>query len=127
MSDLQAALKEVERVSKKQRTCTDTTVKCVDELLEALRSTKSQLQADSSNSDAQLALKSLVNGLNVHTKVASAQKDLYSSVSKLGKVSGGDRAAPPAPPPLPCIAPDPAQNRLLFRVCPLSLYFFLHA
>eukprot|EP00951_Prasinocladus_malaysianus_P021333 scaffold176096_cov56-Prasinocladus_malaysianus.AAC.1 len=87
MGDLALALHEVERASKKQRTSTESTVQCIDELIEKLTTARHKMQSPALEPDAgQALLEDIMKGLNLHTKIACHQKEIHSSVSKLGKV-----------------------------------------
>lgn len=88
MQDIHAALREAERVQKKQRTSASATAHCIDSLLQTLREARVQTlqQPQCSTSTESAFLSSVAGRLDENVKVASVQKELHASVSKWGKV-----------------------------------------
>lgn len=83
--NIEAALKEAERVCKKQKVCAEKTALCFDNLIQALLS--AQKRADSVD-NAQL-IQELHHALSDQANLrdlTESTKDLHSAVNKLGKV-----------------------------------------
>ncbi len=83
--NIEAALKEAERVCKKHKVCAEKTALCFDKLIQALLS--AQKRADSVD-NAQL-IQELHQALSDQANLSDlteSTKDLHSAVNKLGKV-----------------------------------------
>lgn len=84
----ETTLKEVDRVAKKQKTCSSKTADALAKLIKAVDKARSQVQqGDASQVQAVLAeLLNEVSRLGTSAQLASETKDLHGAVSKLGKV-----------------------------------------
>ena len=92
---LQGALKDAERVVKKQRLCASSTLQDIDKLLEEVEAAKAFLNAGGAS--AQQALAGLCQQVQQSDALAdmySQTKELHGAVNKLGKVKGTAVCAP---------------------------------
>jgi hypothetical protein len=86
MDGLPSALKEAESARKKQRTSTQSTTHCLDDLLQRLDKARAALAGSTAGIDGQAVVQEAARGLAAHSEVSTATKELHNSVSKLGKV-----------------------------------------
>jgi len=85
MDGLPCALKEAESARKKQRTSTQSTTHCLDDLLQRLDKARAALAGSTAGTDGQAVVQEAARGLAAHSEVSTATKELHNSVSKLGK------------------------------------------
>ena len=88
MSDIDSALKDAERVCKKQKACAAATSEVLTQLLQELTAAKASLLEHGPTSAAS-TLKQLhqhLEGRGLDKQLSDQTKELHSSVSKLGKV-----------------------------------------
>ena len=83
--NIEAALKEAERVCKKQKICADKTAKSIDKLAETLLAAALDLPDHVIGREATNEL-SLNNAQDLLKDLTESTKDLHSAVNKLGKV-----------------------------------------
>lgn len=89
MSDLDTALREADRVRKKQKTCASASSDILDQLLKELTAARASL-AEHGPAGAASVLKQLQNHLETRSldkQLSDRTKELHSAVAKLGKVS----------------------------------------
>ncbi|KAK9829893.1 hypothetical protein WJX72_008513 [[Myrmecia] bisecta] len=85
--NVQAALKEAERVVKKQKTCASKTIDAVDTLIREIAAARKRILAEQ-NTDAGSVLQELhkkLDRLDLTSQLAKETKDLHSAVNKLSK------------------------------------------
>lgn len=90
MSDLDLALKDAERLCKRQKACSAKTSKILNSLLQDLCTTRDLVRTYADPRDARRAVEALHERVESQTpedELAHQTKDLHSSISKLGKVS----------------------------------------
>lgn len=84
--NLEAALKEAERVCKKQKVCAGKTADCLSKLAQTLQTAQLRLGTSTDGTlDAQDLLKTLQSP-ELLKDLTESTKDLHSAVNKLGKV-----------------------------------------
>ena len=86
---IQAAIKEAERVSKKQKTCNTKTNESLSNLLDELTAAKNRIASEGSSEAVLRDLNSRLEQLNTVHTISEQTKDLHSTVNKLSKVSAG--------------------------------------
>ena len=89
--NIEAALKEAERVCKKQKICADKTAQCIDKLAETLLAAELELTYHVVGGETEDEL-SLNNAQDLLKDLTEGTKDLHSAVNKLGKVCNTFRA-----------------------------------
>ena len=87
MENIEAALKEAEKVAKRQRACASKTVDSLDKLILEVTEARKQLSAPGAGvSDVFNALGGKLTKENVVKEIADNTKELHGAVNKLGKV-----------------------------------------
>lgn len=87
MENIEAALKEAEKVAKRQRACASKTEDSLDKLILEVTEARKQLSAPGAGvSDVFNALDGKLNRENVVKEIADNTKELHGAVNKLGKV-----------------------------------------
>mmetsp|Transcript_35668 Transcript_35668/g.77606 ORF Transcript_35668/g.77606 Transcript_35668/m.77606 type:complete len:388 (-) Transcript_35668:80-1243(-) len=83
-----SAINDIERVAKKQRTCSEKTMKYLTQMEDEIKATRGKLAACATVAEKDELMKALhekLVKLELPGQIASAQKDFYGSVSRLGK------------------------------------------
>jgi hypothetical protein len=83
-----AAIRDIDRVSKKQRTCSAKTVQFLSQMEHELRATKELMEQSTSREERKNLMNTLhdkLQKLELPGQVAAQQKEFYGSVSRLGK------------------------------------------
>jgi hypothetical protein len=88
MENIDAALKDAERVCKKQRVCAVRTTECLDSLIEEITAAQQRLTADSDGTAVMQELAQRLSRPDVLKDLSDSTKDLHTAVAKLGKVRG---------------------------------------
>ena len=84
---IQAAIKEAERVSKKQKVCNTKTNDCLSNLVDELTAAKHRIASEGSSEAVLRDLNRRLGQLNTVHTISEQTKDLHSTVNKLSKVS----------------------------------------
>ena len=83
------ALKEAEKVVKRQRACASRTDDCLDKLIQEVTEARKQISAPGANVNAMMrGLNENVNKGDIVKDIADNTKELHGAVNKLGKVDG---------------------------------------
>ena len=82
---IQAAIKEAERVSKKQKICANKTSDSLSNLIDELTAAKHQLASEGSQKAVFQDLNKRLAQLDTVSKISEQTKDLHSTVNKLSK------------------------------------------
>ena len=91
MENIDLALKEAEKVLKRQRACASRTADCLDKLTQEVTEARKQVSAPGANVNAIVrGLNDDVNKRDIVKDIADNTKELHGAVNKLGKVSGLD-------------------------------------
>lgn len=87
-SDVEAALKEVDKASKKQKVCTATTADAINKMLQALQKARLRLLDDAAANTQQVLaeLHAELAAADVARAMTADTKELHGAVSKLGKI-----------------------------------------
>ena len=83
------ALKEAEKVVKRQRACASKTDDSLDKLIQEVTEARKQISAPGANVNAMMrGLNENVNKGDIVKDIAENTKELHGAVNKLGKVDG---------------------------------------
>lgn len=86
MENIEAALKEAERVCKKQRVCAVKTAECLDLLIAEISNAQQQLCSEADGAAIMQDLAQCLSRPDALKDLSDSTKDLHSAVNKLGKV-----------------------------------------
>ena len=87
MENIEAALKEAEKVAKRQRACASKTADSLDKLILEVTEARKQLSAPGAGvNDVLNALNGKLSKGDVVKSIADNTKELHGAVNKLGKV-----------------------------------------
>ena len=87
MDNIEAALKEAEKVAKRQRACASKTADSLDKLILEVTEARKQLSAPGAGvNDVLNALNGRLSKGDVVKSIADNTKELHGAVNKLGKV-----------------------------------------
>jgi len=87
MDNIEAALKEAEKVAKRQRACASKTTDSLEKLILEVTEARNQLSAPGAwASDVLNALNGRLSKGDVVKSIADNTKELHGAVNKLGKV-----------------------------------------
>ena len=89
MENVDTALKEAEKVVKRQRACASRTDECLDKLVQEVTEARKQISAPGANVNGIVrGLNDNVNKRDIVKDIADNTKELHGAVNKLGKVDG---------------------------------------
>ena len=89
MENIDLALREAEKVVKRQRACASRTDDCLDKLIQEVTEARKQISAPGANVNAMMrGLNENVNKRDIVKDIADNTKELHGAVNKLGKVDG---------------------------------------
>ena len=84
--NIQAAIKEADRVSKKQKICAAKTSDSINNLIDELTAAKHRIAAEGSTDTILADLNKRLGQLNTVHTISEQTKELHSTVNKLSKV-----------------------------------------
>ena len=88
MESIESALKEAEKVAKRQRACASKTTDCLDKLILEVTEARKQLSAPGAGVlDVLKELNEQLSRADPVKDIADNTKELHGAVNKLGKVS----------------------------------------